>query len=280
MRVSLTQTRSRRSSPASASAASAAKNAADDGSPGTAVSSGSDRELDVERHRRRPSTRIAHAARREHALRVVARSRPARSRARERPHTAPASRIALLICALATALFHSIVVRGHRRESSSAGRRAPAARSSRPSLRAAPRRVASGGDSDSRRRRSVARTAAGDDAGHEARRRAAVAAVEVRRRLRSPRSPTPAHDEVRRQLRNRDAERAQHAGGGLHVRRLQDARDRATSPSASAPRISARCEIDLSPGTRSVASKPSSQPASSAVARSVFSSRYFTMTGA
>ena len=83
---------------------------------------------------------------------------------------------------------------------------------------------------------------------------------------------------------NVDAERAQHARRGVHVGRAEDATARATSPSASALQISERCEIDLSPGTTQLAGDVEGRRAhrshpSSAVATSVFSSRYFTITG-
>ena len=215
------------SSPPSASAASPAKNAADDGSPGTTVSSARDarvrrRELDA-----CAAPNDVDAARAEHALGVIARSRrlarPSRAR-RRRSAGEQDGALHLRARDLAAATRCRAALRRERSSASppcgGSSTRAPIASSG-----FATRRIG-------RRLRLASPTnvavigSAGDDAGHEPRRRAAVAAVEiVRRRAQRRADRRPSTTMSCRQRRNVRAERAQHAGRGVHVGRLEDAGD-------------------------------------------------------
>ena len=79
---------------------------------------------------------------------------------------------------------------------------------------------------------------------------AGVAEVEVARRAAArPPTPRPSTSQVAADLAHRAAQRLQRLGRVEHVLALEQAGD-AVRPVASAPNISARCEIDLSPGTR------------------------------
>ena len=99
---------------------------------------------------------------------------------------------------------------------------------------------------------------AGEQAHEEPHRRAGIAHVEHARAARaSPRSPTPSmtHLAGRRPL-HVDAEARHRPQRREAVLALEEARDAACVPEAMAPSISARCEMDLSPGTRSRPAMP------------------------
>ena len=229
---------------------------------GRAASSDRDGEQRAPSSLVRPTRRRPRA--REHALGVIARALPARrtvdvdagTRARRAGSRSSPARSP-------SRSSHSIVAQRaavHRHRQAAVLRQLERAR---PSPRAAARRGASAGGSGSRRRRTSRRTAApATTPAMQPRRRAAVAAVEVvasacaARAARRPRS-TKSRDSVGNVRRRARAARPRWSAR----RPIAGCRVTRDSPSPSAPRISARCEIDLSPGTRSVAGLTvSSQP--------------------